>query len=190
MRTKKNKKTAEHSALWIARNKRLWGTAHAIGMEESDLRYLVAQVTGSESISGLTEAQQVQILSALQLLQVHQHQRRRAQKKRIDAPRLRSGQAQGPPKGGGGSASLTASSTGATWRQIELLRMLAGQIEWGDGALRMWLKRWWKVDHEKWLTASKATRAITAMKAIVARQKRSADDADCADKKQTTGKAE
>lgn len=144
----------KHSPLWVARNRRLWGAARKIGMEEADLRYLVGQVTGNQgehNISGLTESQQIQVLDALQILQVHAYQRRRAQKKRLDPK----------PKGSASSA--------ATWRQIEELRRLAGELNWGDGALRAWLRKWWKVDHEKWLTASKATRAIQGMKAMVKR---------------------
>ena len=124
-------------------------------MEAADLRYLVNQVTGNQgehNISSLTESQQTQVLGALQLLQVHVYQCRRAQKKRLDPVPKKSG-------------------TGATWRQIEELRRLAGELGWGDGALRAGLKKWWKVDHEKWLSASKATRAIQGMKAMVGRVK-------------------
>jgi len=147
-----------HTALWLARNRRIWGAARQIGMAEGDLRYLVAQAVGMEgehNISRLTEVQQIQVLGTLQLLQGQTYQKRREQKKRLDPP----------PKGNRGAVS---------WRQIELLRKLASQLGWGDGALRAWLRRWHRVDHEKWLTASKAGRAIQGLKAIISREKANA----------------
>lgn len=147
----------DHSTLWLARNRRIWGLAHKINMAQEDLRDLVGQVTGNQgehNISGLAEGQQIQVLGALQLLQVHIYRRRRAQKKRLDPK----------PKG--------SASNATTYRQIKELRRLAEELGWGDGALRAWLKKWWKVDHEKWLTASKATRAIQGMKAMLQRTQR------------------
>ena len=57
-----------------------------------------------------------------------------------------------------------------TSRQLRELRRLSQFLGWGRPALRAWLTRWHHTDREEWLTASRASRAIQGLRAMVERK--------------------
>ena len=130
-----------------AQNKRIWATAHQLALREENLRDLVEAVTGKRSISGLSFRNAILVIRELDGLVT---ERRRAHK-RLGAPSDRV-------------------NTG----QIKYLRDLAAQLGWDDMRLRSWLRRWFRADHEQWLENKHATKAITALKAMVYRRAREA----------------
>lgn len=128
-----------------AQNRRIWATAHQLALREENLRDLVEAVTGKRSISGLSFRNATLVIRELEGLAT---ERRRAHK-RLGAP----------------SDRVNAG-------QIKYIRDLAAQAGWDEWALRSWLKRWFRADHEQWLDNKHAVKAITALKAMVYRKAR------------------
>lgn len=134
-----------HTDIWKHRNRRIWASAHEIGLAEEELRDVVEGITRKRSISGLSETAQGEVIQALDGLKRKAQSKRRRQKKRV-----------GPEKG----HDITA-------RQIRELRRLSEALGWGRPALRAWLQRYHKTDREEWLTASRASRAIQGLRSMV-----------------------
>ena len=60
----------------------------------------------------------------------------------------------------------------ASFAQLELIRTLWREWTRGEGTaegLQAWLKKCWKVEHQRFLTAGDARKAIAALKAMKAR---------------------
>lgn len=128
-----------------AQNKCIWATAHQLGLREENLRDIVEAVTGKRSISGLSFRNAGLVIGELEGMI---SERRRAHQ-RIGAPSER-----------------------ANAGQIKYIRDLATQLGWDEWRLRSWLKRWWRASHEQWLDNKHATKAITALKAMIHRRAR------------------
>jgi len=141
-----------HGDIWLLRNRRIWASAHEIGLAEEELRDLVEGVTTKRTISGLSEFQQTFVIRTLDRLKKDAHAKRRRQKKRI------------------------GKETGdqATARQIAEMRRLSEALGWGRPALRAWLTRCFKCEREEWMTASRATSAIQGLRSMVDRKKKAA----------------
>ncbi len=140
----------QHSDTWLLKNRRLWATAHEIGLDESELRDVVESVVGARSISGLSELQQAVVVQALSRLKKDAHAKRRRQKKRIDAKK----------------------GDGITTRQLLEVWRLSEALGWGRPALRVWLKRCFGAQREEWLSANKASCAIQGLKAQIERKRK------------------
>lgn len=125
-----------------AQNRKIWALSSQLALKEDNLRDLVESVTGQRRVSLLTQPQALEVIRLLQA----ELAKRRKNKKRIGAP-----------------------SSRVNKGQLRYLLDLADAIGWSEWDLRAWLKRYFRVSHEKWLTNVKATKAITALKDIRAR---------------------
>lgn len=128
-----------------AQNRRIWAVAGQLGLQEHELRDIVESVSTKRSISKLSFRDAQRVIQELDSLV----QERRRQKKRVGAP-----------------------STHANAGQLKYIDDLRIQIGWSLWDLRAWLKRYFHVQHEEWLSGSKATKAITALKNMRARQEK------------------
>ncbi len=128
-----------------AQLRRIWATAKRLDLREENLRDLVEAMTGKRTISGLSFRNAILVIRELDGMVT---ERRRAHK-RVGAPSER-----------------------ANAGQVKYLRDLAAKAGWDEWALRSWLRRWFKASHEQWLDNKHATKAITALKAMVSRQAR------------------
>ncbi|MBU2051361.1 MAG: regulatory protein GemA [Gammaproteobacteria bacterium] len=137
-----------HTDIWLHRNRRIWASAHEVGLEEDELRDVVESVTTKRSISGLTEFQQTIVIRTLDRLKKDTQKKRRRQKKRISGK----------------------SGDQATSRQIGEMRRLSEALGWGRPALRAWLKRCFSAEREEWLSANRASAAIQGLKTMVSRK--------------------
>ena len=130
-----------------AQNRKIWATAHQLGLEEPLLRDLVESVTGQRSISGLAFRQAQDVIRELE----GQVSERRRQHRRV-----------GPP-----SARISPG-------QLNYIYDLVGQSKFADlWAFRAWLKRYFKVGHENWLNNKNAVKVITALKSMRDRHRES-----------------
>lgn len=124
-------------------NRKIWALASQLGLREIELRDIVESVSTKRTISGLSFRHAHQVIQELEALVTE----RRRKKKRV-----------GP------------ASTHVNAGQLKYIDDLCRQIGWDEWDLRAWLKRYFGVQHEEWLSASKATKVITALKNMKARQ--------------------
>ena len=124
-------------------NRRIWGLAAELELEEEVLRDVVESCTGQRSISALNGSGAEIVISCLR----EQIARRRGRKKRIGAAGDRVSKHQ--------------------LREIDRLRQEMG---WSELDMRSWLRRYFQVSAERWMTAGKATNAITALRSMVQRR--------------------
>ena len=54
--------------------------------------------------------------------------------------------------------------------QLHKIETLYRQYGWTEWQFRKWLSRYFKVDHEQWLSASRASKVIEGLKAMIQRK--------------------
>ena len=120
-------------------NRRIWGMANQLALEEELLRDVVEEITGQRRISALSFDQAHDVIMALtrQLNKVRQGHRR------MGAPSDRVSQNQ--------------------LRAIMILRVRRG---WDIWQLRSWMKRSFGVQREEWLTNKIASKVIQGLQAM------------------------
>ena len=124
--------------------RKIFALSKMLGFEEEVLRDIVESGTGRRSLSALSRSQAQRVIQDLEAI----ISQRRKNHKRL-----------GPP------------SERASVGQISYLRDLALKtLGWSELGLRSWLRRWYHVDHEKWLNTINATKAITGLKDIDRRE--------------------
>lgn len=125
-------------------NRRIWGLAQELGLDEETLRDVVESCTGQRSISKLAFSGADLVIARLR----EQIDRRRGGKKRI------------------GAASDRVSRG-----QLRAIGHLREQLGWSPNDLRAWLRRYFQVSAERWMTARTATNAVTALRSMVDRRR-------------------
>lgn len=121
-------------------NRKIFALAGQLGLEEHELRNVVEAGTGQRSISKLSYSG---AFAVIRLLENMVGERRR-QHRRVGAPNARASQG-----------------------QLSYIMDLVEQCRFEDKiAFRAWLRRWFRVDHERWLNATTATKVITALKSM------------------------
>ncbi|HMV46546.1 MAG TPA: DUF1018 domain-containing protein [Blastocatellia bacterium] len=129
-----------------AQVRELWARARQRGLDDEGLHNLVKAETGSDSIRGLSKSQADKVIAALggvphqrKRSRTSQHRRQKAGVKQI-----------------------------VTQEQLDLMKFLAGELDWKNESLNKFCQRQIKRDQPS--TTAEANKVIEGMKAILKRR--------------------
>ena len=125
-----------------AQRKRIFGYGKELGLSIEDLREMAAQWTGQKSIRSLSRRQADELILRLQ-------------------------ETAGKQKSTAYQTQVPGMISPA---QLEKIKKLYPQLGWDKWQFRKWLKKYFHVDNEAWMSATRASKVIEGLKAMIKRK--------------------
>jgi len=147
-------------------NRKVFGLAKQLHLSIDDLRGMAAEINeGKHSLSALSYYQAGELLNHL-----YRKAGLKPGKKSPPSPLNKGELVNGHPDARPDDKPWDYLANNGKWSQMDMLFDYVIKLNWSVDDLRLWLRRYFKVDREDWLTRYNRPKAIEGLKAQYKRQ--------------------